>query len=70
MSAPPKTVLTATPEEEAAIRNAVRTADPEALGPKRIIAARRSSFSTHTLHVEPCDRYSIPSGPKPIVLVK
>ena len=38
MSAPPKTVLTATPEEEAAIREAVRTADPETLAPKRAIA--------------------------------
>lgn len=38
MSAPPKTVLTATPEEAAAIREAVRTADPETLAPKRAIA--------------------------------
>ncbi len=38
MSAPPKTVLTASPEEEAAIREAVRTADPEGLGPNRVIA--------------------------------
>jgi RimJ/RimL family protein N-acetyltransferase len=33
MSAPPKTVLTTTPEEEAAIRQAVRTADLFLLGP-------------------------------------
>lgn len=38
MSAPPKTVLTATPEEAAAIRAAVQTADPETLAPKRAIA--------------------------------
>jgi RimJ/RimL family protein N-acetyltransferase len=39
MSAPPKTVLTATPEEEQAIREAVRNADPRTLGPGRFLAA-------------------------------
>jgi RimJ/RimL family protein N-acetyltransferase len=39
MSAPPKTVLTATPEEEQAIREAVRNADPGTLGPGRFLAA-------------------------------
>ena len=38
MSAPPKTVLTASPEEELAIRDAVRSADPTTLGPGRVIA--------------------------------
>lgn len=38
MSAPPKTVLSASPEEADAIREAVRTADPETLGPMRAIA--------------------------------
>ncbi|MCE9523377.1 MAG: hypothetical protein K8S25_13220, partial [Alphaproteobacteria bacterium] len=38
MSAPPKTVLTASPDEEQAIRSAVRTADPSTLGPGRILA--------------------------------
>ena len=38
MSAPPKTELKATAEEEAAIRDAVRAADPATLGPGRAIA--------------------------------
>jgi RimJ/RimL family protein N-acetyltransferase len=35
MSTPPKTVLHATDEEAEAIRDAVRAADPETLGPRR-----------------------------------
>jgi len=38
MSAPPKTVLTATPEEEAAIRARVRNVDPATLGPGFVLA--------------------------------
>lgn len=38
MSAPPVTVLTATPEEEAAIRRAVRTADPSLITPTARVA--------------------------------
>ena len=38
MSAPPKTVLTATPEEEAAIRARVRNVDPATLGPGFVVA--------------------------------
>jgi RimJ/RimL family protein N-acetyltransferase len=38
MSAPPKTVLHATDEEAEAIREAVRTADPQSLGPGRALA--------------------------------
>ena len=38
MSAPPKTVLTASAEEERAIREAVRTAEPATLGPGRALA--------------------------------
>lgn len=40
MSAPPKTQLTTTPEEEQAIRDAVRGADPRTLGPGRAIATQ------------------------------
>jgi RimJ/RimL family protein N-acetyltransferase len=40
MSAPPKTVLQATPEEEAAIRAAVRSADVRTLGEDRVIAGQ------------------------------
>lgn len=38
MSAPPKTVLQVSPEEEAAIRRAVRQADVTTLGPGRVLA--------------------------------
>lgn len=38
MSAPPKTVLTASRAEEEAIRNAVRNADVNRLGPGRVVA--------------------------------
>jgi RimJ/RimL family protein N-acetyltransferase len=38
MSTPPKTVLRATDEEAAAIREAVRNADPATLGPRRVKA--------------------------------
>lgn len=38
MSAPPKTVLTATQEEEAAIRARVRNVDPSTLGPGFVLA--------------------------------
>lgn len=41
MSAPPKTVLVATPEEERAIRERVRTADPGTLGFGRALADER-----------------------------
>ena len=37
MSAPPKTLLTASPEEAAAIRKAVQTADPAEIGPGRAL---------------------------------
>jgi RimJ/RimL family protein N-acetyltransferase len=40
MSAPPKTELVASPEEEHAIRDAVRNADPRTLGPGRAIATQ------------------------------
>jgi RimJ/RimL family protein N-acetyltransferase len=38
VSAPPRTVLTASPEEDRAIRNAVRNADVTTLGPGRVVA--------------------------------
>jgi RimJ/RimL family protein N-acetyltransferase len=38
VSAPPKTVLVVTPEEEAAIRDRVRKADPASFGPTAVIA--------------------------------
>jgi RimJ/RimL family protein N-acetyltransferase len=40
MSAPPRTVLTSSPEEASAIRDAVRNADVTALGPGRVVADR------------------------------
>ncbi|MCC6917742.1 MAG: GNAT family N-acetyltransferase [Alphaproteobacteria bacterium] len=41
MAAPPKTVLYAPPEEEAAIRAAVRACDPSIIGPNRRLATQR-----------------------------
>jgi RimJ/RimL family protein N-acetyltransferase len=41
MAAPPKTVLHAPPEEEAAIRHAVRSSDPAVIAPSRRLATRR-----------------------------
>lgn len=59
MSAPPKTVLTASPEEERTIREAVRTADPATLGPGRVIADK-----THVAGV--LDLFSDPAVSDPI----
>jgi RimJ/RimL family protein N-acetyltransferase len=41
MAAPPKTVLHATPDEEAAIRAAVQASDPSIIAPNRRLATRR-----------------------------
>lgn len=66
MSAPPKTVLTATPEEEAAIRDAVRTADPETLGPKRLIAGPEHTDDLLELLSDPEVSDAIYDLPRPL----
>lgn len=66
MSAPPKTVLTATAAEEAAIREAVRTADPGALGNGRIIAGPGEVDALVDLLSDPSVSEAIYDLPRPI----
>lgn len=53
MSAPPKTVLQVSSEEEAAIRAAVRAADPEGLAPGRAIAGPEHVDGLLALFLDP-----------------
>lgn len=66
MAAPPKTVLTATPEEERAIRAAVRTADPRTLGPMRELAAATHIDATVELLADPAVSDPIYALPRPV----
>lgn len=65
MSAPPKTVLTASPQEEAAIRDAVRNADPATLGPGRLIAGDAHVDGVLDLLVDPAVSDPIYDLPRP-----
>ncbi len=47
-----------------------KTSKPVPSGWKRSIAARRESFSLHTLQLEPTVTYMAPSGPKRTVRVE
>lgn len=64
MSAPPKTVLTATPEEEAAIREAVRTARPNS--PDSVLAGPEHVPGLVTLLADPAVSGPIYDLPRPI----
>lgn len=66
MAAPPKTVLEASREEEAAIRDAVRTADPLTLGPARIIARAAHAEAVLDLLADPAVSEPIYALPKPL----
>ncbi len=66
MSAPPITVLTATPEEEAAIRRAVRQADPAWLGPMSRIAGPEHVAGLTVLLSDPAVSGPIYDLPRPI----
>lgn len=66
MSAPPKTVLTASPEEEAAIRAAVRTADPATLAKGREIAGAKHVDDLVELLIDPSVSEAIYDLPRPI----
>jgi RimJ/RimL family protein N-acetyltransferase len=68
MSAPPKTVLTATPEEEARIREAVRTADPATLGFGRFRAAPDHAAGLLDLFRDPAVSEPIYDLPRPFTL--
>lgn len=66
MSAPPITVLTATPEEADAIRRAVREADPAWLGPLSQIAGPEHVDSLTVLLSDPAVSGPIYDLPRPI----
>jgi RimJ/RimL family protein N-acetyltransferase len=65
MSAPPKTVLIATPEEDAAIREAVRGADPATLGPGRAMASAAHVDGVLDLFSDPAVSDPIYDLPRP-----
>lgn len=68
MSAPPKTILKASPEEEEAIRNAVRTADPTTLGPARALASEADAATVLDLLRDPAVSDPIYDLPRPLTL--
>jgi RimJ/RimL family protein N-acetyltransferase len=66
VSAPPKTVLVASPEEEAAIRDRVRNADPRMRGPDFVLAEARHVPSLVTFLSDPAVSDWIYDLPRPI----
>ena len=66
MSAPPVTVLTATPQEEAAIREAVRTADPSVISPGTRVAGSADTEGLVDLLADPEVSGPIYDIPRPI----
>ena len=66
MSAPPKTVLSAAPAEAAAIREAVRHADPGTLGNDRMIAGPAEVEALVDLLSDPSVSEAIYDLPRPI----
>jgi len=68
MSAPPKTVLTVTPEEDRAIREAVRNCDPSTMGPGRVIATTRHAVAALDLLSDPAVSDAIYDLPRPLTL--
>jgi len=68
MSAPPKTVLTVPPEEEAAIRQAVRTADPLGLGPGRALARPEDAAELAAFLADPKVSDAIYDLPRPFTV--
>src|SRR5262245_45755689 len=65
MASPPKTILKATPEEEAAIRAAVRDADPATLGPARVVAGESHVAGVLDLLADPAVSDPIYDLPRP-----
>lgn len=65
MSAPPRTRLTATPEEEAAIREAVRSVDLTTLGPGRVEAGPEHVAGLLALFEDPAVSDPIYDLPRP-----
>ena len=65
MSAPPKTVLEASPEEAAAIGAAVRDPDLAALGPGRVIGAVEHTAAVTDFFSDPAVSGPIYDLPRP-----
>jgi RimJ/RimL family protein N-acetyltransferase len=68
VAAPPKTILAASPAEEAAIRQAVRTADPATLGPGRRLATEADADAVLDLLADPAVSDPIYALPRPLTL--
>ncbi|MDI1365353.1 MAG: hypothetical protein PSX79_10875, partial [bacterium] len=68
MSAPPKTVLTASPEEAAAIRAALRTPDLSAFGGLAVVATPAHAPALTDLLADPAGSDPICDRPRPITL--
>ena len=68
MSAPPKTVLEATPEETEAIRQAVRHPDLAALGPGRRVASLADTEAVAAFFSDPAVSDPIYDLPRPFAL--
>lgn len=68
MSAPPKTILSATPDEEAAIRRKVRSADISTLGPHRMLANASHAPGVLDLFADPAVSDPLYSLPRPLTL--
>lgn len=66
MASPPKTILTATAEEERAIREAVRNADPRTLGPARELATAAHVDALVELLADPAVSEPVYALPRPI----
>lgn len=66
MSAPPKTILHASPAEEQAIRAAVRSADPATLGPGRVLASPVHAEGVLDLLSDPAVSDPIYDLPRPL----
>jgi RimJ/RimL family protein N-acetyltransferase len=68
LAAPPKTVLEVSAEEEAAIRAAVRNADPRSLGPGRERATAAHVEGVFDLLADPAVSEPIYALPRPLTL--
>ncbi|MBL9097089.1 MAG: GNAT family N-acetyltransferase [Alphaproteobacteria bacterium] len=66
MASPPKTVLTVSPEEERAIRDAVRGADLATLGPGRVLASQAHVAGVFDLLADPAVSEPIYALPRPL----
>jgi RimJ/RimL family protein N-acetyltransferase len=66
MASPPKTVLTAAPQEEQAIRDAVRGADLATLGPGRVLASQAHVAGVFDLLADPAVSEPIYALPRPL----